>query len=106
MLWSGFLVTGNTTQIAYSLSHPAEFQGFVFMVFLLAMASIAIVAGMTAVVQNRRGQAAAPRALAAALSGLAGVCLGAVLVAAVALRLENADGEGHSFDSTSSMSTR
>ena len=44
VLWSGFLVTGNTTQIAYSLSHPAEFQGFVFMVFLLAMASIGFTA--------------------------------------------------------------
>ena len=137
-LWSAFLVVGNTREIGYSLSHPAELRGFVFIVFMLAMASIGLVAGIAAVVQNRRGQRAAPRTLAAALTGLAGVCLGAVLVAAVAaggvnagvspetlsalpalttanfafdqpelrvkvgetvaLRLENADSEGHSFD--------
>jgi plastocyanin len=138
-LWSGFIVIGNSSNVVYNLSHPAELQGFVLTIFILAMAAIGLVAGIAAGVQNYRGRSrAAPRALPAGLAALAGMCLGAILVAmvagssvnagvspstlaglpaltaanfafdqpemrvkageTVALRLENTDSEGHSFD--------
>jgi plastocyanin len=138
-LWSVFLVVGNSSNIVYNLNHPAEIRGFVFTVYLVAMAIIGLVAGISAGVQNYRGQdRSAPRAMPIGLVGLAGLCLGAILVAmitqgsvaagvspetlqglpglttanfafdqtelrakvgeTVALRLENGDSEGHSFD--------
>lgn len=138
-LWSVFLVAGNSSNIVYNLNHPAEFRGFVFTVFLISMAIIGLVAGIAAGVQNYRGQnRAAPRAMPIGLATLAGVAVGAILVAltaqssvtagvspstlqglpgltaanftfdqpelharvgeTVALRLENSDSEGHSFD--------
>ncbi len=136
-LWSGFLVTGNLAEIQYGLGHPAEFQGFVFNVYTLVMATLGFVGGLAATFDRVRGRDST-RALPGLLAGLAGLALGAILVAAVAgntlaagispetldslpalrttnfafdqpelrvkagelvaLRLENSDNEGHSFD--------
>ncbi|HEY3230215.1 MAG TPA: cupredoxin domain-containing protein [Roseiflexaceae bacterium] len=90
-LWSILMVVGNTDNIVYSLTHPAEFRSFVFVVFLLAMALIGVSAGIAATVQNYRGgQRLAPSSLPVALATLVGVAAGAILVAAVAGSSENA----------------
>jgi plastocyanin len=138
-LWSVFMIVGNADHMVYSLTHPAEFRGFVFVIFFLAVALIGVGAGIAATAQNYRGgERRAPGALPVALALLAGAAVGAILVATVAgssvsagvspaalaglpalktanfafdqaeirakvgetvaLRLENQDTEGHSFD--------
>jgi plastocyanin len=138
-LWSVFIIAGNSTEIAYNLSHPTEVRGFAFTLFILAMALIGLAAGIAATVQNyRSSERRTPRTLAVGLALMLGLCAGAVLTAAsaaggvnagvspetlmslpalktanfafdqqeirvkvgetVALRLENSDSEGHSFD--------
>jgi plastocyanin len=90
-LWSIFMVVGNIDNIVYSLTHPAEFRSFVFVVFLLAMALIGVGAGIAATVQNERGgEPLAPSSLPVALATLVGVAAGAILVAALAGSSENA----------------
>jgi len=90
-LWSIFMVVGTSDNIAYSLTHPAQFRSFVLVVFLLAMALIGVGAGIAATVQNYRGgERRAPTALPVALATLVGVAAGAILVAAVAGSSENA----------------
>lgn len=125
--------------MSYNLAHPASTHEFGFALILLAIATVGIVAGIGATVQNyRSAERRTPRALPFALTALAALCLGALLVAAipqgganagvsdaalaglpalttinsafsqleihakvgemVALRLENGDGEAHSFD--------
>jgi len=74
----------------YGLTHPAEFQSFVLMVFLLTMALIGVGAGIAATVQNERGgERHAPSSLPVALATLVGLAVGAILVAAAAGSSEN-----------------
>jgi len=90
-LWSIFMVVGNTDNSIYSLTHPAEFRSFVFVVFLLAMALIGVGAGIAATVQNYRGgERHAPGALPITLAALVGLASGAILVAAGAGSSANA----------------
>src|SRR5262245_21591926 len=47
-LWCIFMVIGTSNNTVYSLTHPAEFRSFVFVVFFLAMALIGVSAGIAA----------------------------------------------------------
>jgi heme/copper-type cytochrome/quinol oxidase subunit 2 len=138
-LWCGFIIAGNAQDLSYNLAHPANTHEFNFALVLLATATVGIVAGVSATVQNyRSAERGTPRLLPFALTALIALCMGAILVAAipqsgasasvsdsalaelpalttansafsqqeiyakvgemVALRLENGDGEAHSFD--------
>jgi plastocyanin len=72
--------------ILAALSHPSDTYLFAFNVIFLALTAVGMGAGIGATVQNYRRAAnrPAPRWLAAGLAGLAGVVLGAILVAALA----------------------
>ncbi len=90
-LWSILMAVGSTDNSIYSLTHPAEFRSFVFVVFFLAMALIGAGAGIAATVQNERGgERHAPGALPITLAALVGLAAGAILVAAAAGSSENA----------------
>jgi uncharacterized cupredoxin-like copper-binding protein len=146
LYWALFLAA-NSPYIGHDLAHPELFSGFWFSVVLTLIAVAGVAAGVGAAVQNYRtpnagGQEAnwrrIPRWFSTGLLMLSALCLGAVLVAAiapsgasagvsaetlaalpalttanhkfdqaelhatagetVALRLENADASGHSFD--------
>jgi uncharacterized cupredoxin-like copper-binding protein len=140
LVYGGLLVLAGPF-IPYALAHPEESFMFSFMLVLLALALVGIGAGIGATVQNYRYSAderRTPRWLPFALTALAALCLGAILVAAipqpgasagisaevlaglpvlatenfsfdqtviraragetVALRLDNHDPTGHSFD--------
>jgi heme/copper-type cytochrome/quinol oxidase subunit 2 len=77
----------SSSTVRAALSHPSDAYLFAFNVVFLALAAVGMAAGIGATVQNYRRAAAdrpAPRWLAAGLAGLAGVVLGAILVAALA----------------------
>ena len=66
------------------LMHPEAFDFFAFMVIFVALALVAVVAGIGATVQNyRSGERRAPRIMVPALAALATLCLGAILVGAI-----------------------
>jgi len=137
----------NREQIPHDITHPEVFNPFAFTVMVLALAVVALVAGVGATVQSYRVGTAAgmagdplhlPRWFPGLLVSLAGICGGALLVGAIpqaedttgvspealaalpalgaghfqydqpelrvragqviALRLENRDNVGHSFD--------
>jgi plastocyanin len=89
-LWSILITVGSINNMIYGLTHPAEFQSFVLMVFLLTMALIGVGAGIAATVQNERGgERHAPSSLPVALATLVGLAVGAILVAAAAGSSEN-----------------
>jgi uncharacterized cupredoxin-like copper-binding protein len=138
------LIGLNTPFIPYDLSHPANLKPFAFTLVVIALAVVGTAAGIGAAIQNYRAPNAAdeqrrvPRWFPTLLWSLAGLCLGAILVAAgaparasagidpktlatlpaltavntrfdqtemrvkvgetVALRLENRDGFGHTFN--------
>lgn len=146
LYWVLFL-GANATYLAYDLAHPEFFSNFSFSVAILLTALTGLAAGVGGAVQNYRGAPVAasadhgpqaPRWFSVGLTALAGLALGAILVAAiapagasagvsaetlaslpalisvnhqfdqpelratvgetVALRLENQDAAGHSFD--------
>jgi plastocyanin len=74
-----------TPTLLTALSHPGDTYLFAINVIFFALAAVGITAGIGATVQNYRRDAAdrlAPRWLVAGLTGLAGIVLGAILVAA------------------------
>jgi uncharacterized cupredoxin-like copper-binding protein len=145
--WYGVMVGGGIKYVVDHVMHPEFFHIFAWNAIFLALAVVGVVAGSAATVQNYRAQPAAAayadrrrpsRWFPALLAVLAGLSLGAILVAAipradagasvsdkalaalpalsaaqtrfdqtelrgkvgemVALRLENRDTVGHSFD--------
>lgn len=80
---SGLLLLALLAFTVPTLARPQE-PDFISALLFLALALVATVAGIGAAVQNNRGdQRRAPRWLAYALIGLAGLVLGAILVALV-----------------------
>ena len=72
--------------LPYALSHPNETSMFALTVVLLALAVIAMGAGIGASVQNYREGSREPRApgfLGVSLSGLAGTVVGMLLVSLI-----------------------
>jgi plastocyanin len=81
---SVMVIAGNSGPVIYDLQHPESFHLFAFMVVAVALALTGTVAGIGATVQNYRTAARrTPRSMVPALFALAGVCAGAVLVAAL-----------------------
>jgi plastocyanin len=73
--------------VAYHLTQPKAgvFAFFVFILIILACSVVAIGTGVAATVQNyRQNTRQAPRWLAPALTGVAGMVIGALLLAAIA----------------------
>ena len=146
LYWALFLAA-NAPYMSHDLAHPELFSGFWFSAVVMLVAVAGVAAGLGAAVQNYRAADAGvpadnwrgiPRWYSTGLLMLSGLCLGAILVAAmapagasagvspetlstlpalttadhkfdqaelraaagetVALRLENADASGHSFD--------
>jgi heme/copper-type cytochrome/quinol oxidase subunit 2 len=147
VLWYVVLLGLSVNVVVHDTMHPEFFQAFTVNAVLLALTVMTIVAGIAAAVQNYRAPTAAsvpadrrrtPQWFSSVLAALAGLSLGAILVAAipradasagvspealaalpmltasqtrvrsnraqvklgetVALRLENLDNMGHSFD--------
>lgn len=87
LLGAGLLIVFfNVPYVPYHLANPREeFGFFVVIVLIMACLIVALGSGIGAAVQNYRGQGRqAPRWLTSALSGVLGVALGAILIAAVA----------------------
>ena len=83
-LLSGAIVGGNSPTVIHDLMHPESFQLFVVVVVSVALAVVGLVAGSGAAAQNYGlAQRRTPRWFPGALAGLAGICLGAALVAAI-----------------------
>jgi len=79
-------------RIPHDLAHPEYFDTFAFTVVMLAVAVVGIVSGVSATIQNYRAPTAAemddarrqtPRWFPALLAALAGLALGAIVVAAI-----------------------
>ncbi len=90
--WTPFLgalisflaVAGNRAGVIYDLTHPESFHTFAPVVVTVALALVGMVSGIGATVQNYRcADRRTPRRTAAALAALIGLCLGAILVAAL-----------------------
>jgi uncharacterized cupredoxin-like copper-binding protein len=80
----GMLLVPAAGEIAFSLSHPTDGL-FILMVLLLPLLALAIGAGISATVQNyRSAERRTPRGLPTALTALAGLVAGAVLVGLIA----------------------
>jgi uncharacterized cupredoxin-like copper-binding protein len=80
----GMLLVPAAGEIAFSLTHPTD-SLFILMVLLLPLLALAIGAGIGATVQNYRGATrSTPRGFTTALTALAGLVAGAVLVGAIA----------------------
>jgi uncharacterized cupredoxin-like copper-binding protein len=80
----GMLLVPAAGTIAFSLSHPTDGL-FILMVLLLPLLALAIIAGISATVQNyRNAERRTPRGLPTALTTLAGLIVGAVLVGLIA----------------------
>jgi len=82
----GLLLAASFPTLVLALSHPSGIFLFAFNVVAFALIVVGMGAGVGATVQNyRRGaDRLAPRWLAAGLTGLAGLTLGAILVATIA----------------------
>lgn len=138
MVWSVVLFLVNRDRILYELAHPENVHLFAWQLLMLAFMATAIVAGIGATIENYRNSASErfPRWVPWSFTAMAGLLVGAVLVAAIprtgsgvqvspavlsqlpmipidvfkggeirvkagqltALRLDNPDGIGHSFD--------
>jgi nitrite reductase (NO-forming) len=93
-LWSLLVVVPNAPYMVYDLTHPALLDHFVFSIILAALAAVGIVAGIGATVQHELSRRSAdppagarlhtPRWFVATLGVLAGLGLGAILVATLA----------------------
>ncbi len=82
------VLAGSIPIIPYALSHPNETYMFALNVGFLALSVIAIGAGIGATVQNYRTvygerQQSAPRWLGGAVSGLAGIAAGMIIVSLI-----------------------
>ena len=135
-LYWALVLAANAPYFAYDLTHPEFLESFIVSTTMSLAALVGLAAGVGATLQNYQPAAGprAPRWFAAGLTALAGLGVGAVLVAAlprpgvgvatlaqlpalttaqyrydqtelraqvgvpVALRLENQDSSGHSFD--------
>lgn len=85
-LFGVMVIGGNSGPIVYDLLHPASFRPFTFMAVAITITLVGAVAGLAAVVQNYRRPATerrTPRGMAAALAGVAMLCVGAIAVAAI-----------------------
>lgn len=85
MLSIGTLIGGSfQSYFIYHITHPNELIAFVPSVLIILCAITALGAGLTATLQNyRSGERRAPRWVTAALTALAGLMLGAIIVAAI-----------------------
>lgn len=85
IMGSGTIIGGfSQPYTAYHLTHPAEWGGFAATLLSLACALVAFAGGLAATIQNYRSvQRHTPRWLALALTGLAGLVIGALIVAAI-----------------------
>jgi uncharacterized cupredoxin-like copper-binding protein len=80
----GMLLVPAAGEIAFSLSHPTDGL-FILLVLLLPLLALAIIAGISATVQNyRSAERRTPRGLPTALTALAGLVVGAVLIGLIA----------------------
>jgi uncharacterized cupredoxin-like copper-binding protein len=82
--WCGLLAAGNATAIARDLGNPDDLGNFLFNVVAVPVLVSGLVGGIAATVQNYRRPPAerrSPRWLPSAAVGVAGLMLGAVLVA-------------------------
>jgi plastocyanin len=84
----GLVLAGSIPIIPYALSHPNETYMFALNVVFLVLSVIAIGAGIGATVQNYRPgngerQHHAPRWLGGAVSGLAGIAAGMIIVSLI-----------------------
>jgi plastocyanin len=82
------LIALNTSHLAHDIAHPEFLSEFAFTGLVLALTVIGIVTGVGATLQNYRRAAEemsvgrVPRGFSAMVCGIAGMCLGAVLLAA------------------------
>ncbi len=85
MLGAGTLVAGSfQPYFIYHLTHPNELAAFAPSTLTLVCAIAALGAGLAATLQNyRSSERRAPRWMAPALTALAGLLIGAILVAAI-----------------------
>jgi len=80
----GMLLVPAAGEIVFSLTHPTD-SLFILMVLLLPLLALAIAAGIGATVQNyRSADRRTPRGLPTALTALAGLIAGAVLIGVIA----------------------
>jgi uncharacterized cupredoxin-like copper-binding protein len=80
----GMLLVPAAGTIIFGLTHPTDSM-FILMVLLLPLLALAIAAGISATVQNyRSAERRTPRGLPTALTALAGLIAGAVLVGVIA----------------------
>jgi heme/copper-type cytochrome/quinol oxidase subunit 2 len=84
LLIGGGLLIPAAGEIVFALTHPTD-SVFILMVLLLPLLALAIAAGVGATVQNyRSAERRTPRGLPTALTALAGLIVGAVLIGAIA----------------------
>jgi plastocyanin len=85
VLGTGTLIAGSfQPYFVYHLAHPNELSAFAASVLILACAIVALGAGLAATLQNyRSAERRAPRWMVPALTGLAGLVIGAILVASI-----------------------
>jgi heme/copper-type cytochrome/quinol oxidase subunit 2 len=80
----GGLLVPAIGEIVFSLTHPTDSM-FILMILLLSLLALTIAAGVGATVQNyRSAERRTPRGLPTALTALAGLIAGAVLISVIA----------------------
>jgi len=80
----GMLLIPAAGEIIFGLTHPTD-SIFILMVLLLPLLALAIIGGISATVQNyRSAERRTPRGLPTALTALAGLIAGAVLIGVIA----------------------
>ncbi|MGH2543276.1 MAG: hypothetical protein ACRDIB_10775, partial [Ardenticatenaceae bacterium] len=82
VLWGIFMIVGNMENITYEFTHPQS-SSFPVVVALVAVASVAIIAGLGATVQNYRAmeRRTTPRWFPYLVATIAGLAVGAILLA-------------------------
>ncbi len=84
VLMSSLPIVGSLNLIIHDLTHPEAFSLFVIVLLVVATTLVGIVAGVSATVQNYRSrERRIPRVMFPALAAFAGLCVGAILVAAI-----------------------
>jgi hypothetical protein len=85
-VWSLVLVFGKFDLVLYHLAHPENTLEFASQLVMLALATVGVVTGIGATVQNYRrpaGEKRLPRWVPWGFTALAGLLVGAVVVAAI-----------------------
>jgi plastocyanin len=85
-VWSLVLVFGKFDLVLFHLAHPENTHEFAWQLVMLALATVGLVTGIGATVQNYRrpaGERQLPRWVPWGLTALAGLLVGAVMVAAI-----------------------